>query len=100
MSAFTRKNVLVCTATFKANDGSTDQPTAAYAVIYYKDQAGLAHTTTVTLSHNSSAGTWTGTWDSSAAGDDTPDWMVYGTGTLQASTQGSFKITANKANVI
>lgn len=100
MSVFVRKNVLLCTATFRAADGSATQPSAAYAVIAYRDQADNEHTETITLSYNSTAGTWTGSWDSSAAGDDTPRWMVYGTGPLQASTEGAFKIAANKANTI
>lgn len=100
MSVFTRKNVLMVTAVFTAADGSATQPSAAYADIAYNDLGGLAHTATISLNYLSSSNEWVGLWDSSAAGNCTPNWVVYGTGPLQAAAQGAFQIIANTANVV
>lgn len=100
MALFVRKNVLVCTVTFTALDGTVTQPSAANLVLSYQNQQCLPQSTTIALLYNSIIGAWVGEWDSSAAGRGTVFWMAYGYGVLQASEEGSFEIAANAANTI
>jgi|WetSurMetagenome_2_1015567.scaffolds.fasta_scaffold289393_1 hypothetical protein len=100
MSIFVRKNVVTISTTFVASDGSTTQPSAANCVLTYKDLSGVGQQTTIPMSYNTISGAWVATWDTSAAGEGLVHWMVYGYGTLQASTQGSFEICANAANTV
>ena len=98
MAVFTRKNIVTFSFVFTANDGTLTQPSGARVNITYRDLAGANHNETVELTSNN--GAWTGTWDSSASGDGTVHWMVYGYGTLQAATQGEFEVSANPANTL
>lgn len=98
MTILVRKNILTFSLVFKASDGSAAQPTAAQAVLVYKNLAGVGHQDTINLVN--SAGAWTGTWDTSASGEGTVFWMAYGYGTLQAAAQGSFEVCANPANTV
>ena len=106
-----RKNTVVISTTFAAADGSTTQPSAANAVLSYYTPAQVASlaagatgvtmtTSTIALTYNAATNQWSGTWDSSAAGDGTVFWMVYGYGTLQAADEGCFVIEANSANTV
>lgn len=99
MAVFVRKNLLICTATFSdpANDGA--QPSSVTAYLTFTNRSGVQETDQVSLSFSSATQEWSGEWDSSAAQNSNVDWMVYGSGTLQASAQGSFQIVANTANV-
>jgi siroheme synthase len=100
MSAFVRKNALVVKAAFLADDGSTDQPSAAYCVLNYKSLSGNVQTATITMNYDSGSNTWSALWDSNVAGRGTVSWVVYGTGPLQAAVEGCFEILANVANTI
>lgn len=100
MPLFVRKNIVTFTVTFAASDGTATQPSAASAMLSYKDLAGSQHNASIPLVYSSATNTWSGTWDSSAAGEGTVEWMIYGYGTLQAADQGSFAISANAANTV
>jgi hypothetical protein len=104
MSSFVRKNLLVATATFTAADGSETQPASATLVLNFNSMSGVAQTVSVPLGFNAGdddvLGTWTGTWDSSAAQQGNVSWMIYGDGSLQAAAQGQFQIVANSANTV
>ena len=95
-----RKNTVAISTSFAAADGSATQPSAASCVLSFNNQAGVATTATIALTYNATTKLWTGTWDSSAAGDGTVFWMVYGYGTLQAADEGCFVIEANAANTV
>lgn len=110
---FTRKNLLVVTASFVAANGSGTQPTEAIAVVNYSDRitkkrtvanVGLAFNATLTTTDCDGnpvvqTNVWTGSWDSSAAADGVVEWLVYGDGALQAASQGRFNLLANLANI-
>jgi hypothetical protein len=98
MPSFVRKNVVTLSTVFVAADGSATQPSEANAVITYNDQGGAAHQVSIGLTYNAVTGAWVGTWDTSASGEGTVDWMIYGFGTLQAAAQGCFEVYANQAN--
>jgi hypothetical protein len=98
-SVFIRKNMLVLTVVFTADDGSLTQPSAANVSLNYPDQNGARHTLNALMDYNSVTSVWEYEWDSSAAGNGTVEWSAWGYGQLQAATQGSFEITANRANV-
>ena len=100
MTTFIRKNIVVCTVTFTAVNGSPTQPSAATLVLTYKNQIGAMLTTSLSMMYNNTAGAWVAEWDSSAAGRGTVFWMAYGYGQLQAATEGQFDIEANSANTI
>ena len=100
MAAFVRKNALVVTATFAADDGTTTQPSAVFCYINYKNLSGNVQTATITLTYNEVTNVWTGLWDSNVAGRGPVSWVVYGTGPLQAAMEGCFEILANIANTI
>lgn len=98
--AFVRKNIIVCTVTFTAADGTTTQPSAANLVLNYCNPQGAPQNATLTMSYNSTLGAWQAEWDSSASGNGPVFWMAYGYGLLQAAAEGSFDIAANAANVV
>ena len=100
MTIIVRKNIATITAAFAASDGTTTQPSSATAILTYKDQTGASHTDTISLTYNTIPNTWTGTWDTSASGEGTVFWMVYGYGTLQAADEGCFEVEANPANTV
>lgn len=99
MPTFIRKNEIVCTGTFTATDGSGAVPTNAEAILYYKNISGAMETDQVTLTANAK-GVWSGMWDSSNAQDGPVDWMIHCWGGLQAASEGTFFIRANKANTV
>lgn len=98
MPSFVRKNIAVCTVTFTATDGTLTQPSAANLVLNYFDQVGDPHQVTVAMTQATLTSPWVGEWDTSASGDGTVFWMVYGFGSLQAADEGSFQVRANAAN--
>ena len=98
MAIFIRKNIVTFSFVFTANDGSFTQPSGVKVHLKYKDLSCIDHEETIDLSQSGSA--WIGAWDSSASGDNTVHWMVYGYGTLQAAAQGEFVVSANPANDI
>ncbi len=100
MPAFVRKNLIVATAAFTAADGSSTQPSTVELVVNYNDISGVSQTTSVSMTFNSMTDDWVGTWDTSAAKGGTVEWLIYGTGSLQAAAQGSFLIQANTANTV
>lgn len=100
MVAFVRKNIVVCTVTFTATDGTVTQPSAANLVLSYKNQAGAVQSSNLPMAYSPITGAWSVDWDSSATGNGTVFWMAYGYGLLQASAEGSFDVQANAANTI
>lgn len=98
MAVFVRKNALIFTVAFTAADGSSTQPTTAYAVLKFKNLSGAQTQVSISLTYNTTNNNWTGAWDSSAAQQGNVDWVVYGAGNLEAAAQGQFQITANSAN--
>lgn len=98
MPVYVRKNILTFSLVFKAADGTATQPSAARAILTYKDRSGAGHQDSIDLTN--SAGAWTGAWDTSASGEGTVHWMAYGYGTLRAAAQGSFEVSANPANTV
>lgn len=98
MPEFVRKNLVVCTVTFTAADGTTTQPSSANLVLNYYDQTGAQHQVSVPMTYENLLNMWTAAWDSSASGEGTVFWLAYGIGTLQAAAQGSFQVYANAAN--
>jgi hypothetical protein len=99
MPAFVRKNMLVVQAGFVAADGSNTQPTNVVATVAYTNTAGAAATANFPLAYNSDDNLWTGEWDTSVVQAGEVDWMVFGSGAIQAAAQGSLEILANQANV-
>ena len=99
MQQFVRKSIIQCTATFTPLSGGS-QPSTAFCTLAYQTLTGANATATVALSYNSGPGTWTGTWDSTPAGQCIVNWVAYGSGGVQGSTQGQFQILANAANTI
>lgn len=97
MSRFVRGNEVVCSGTFTPAFG-TAQPSAAEAVLTYKDTSGDDQTSTITLTKGTD-NVWSGTWDSNLAGCGTVEWVIRCSGGLQAATQGTFVIVANTANL-
>lgn len=100
MTLFVRKNIVVCTVTFTAADGTVTQPSAANLVLSYKNAACAVQSANLPMTYNPVTGAWVAEWDSSAAGPGTVFWMAYGYGQLQASAEGSFDVQANAANVV
>jgi hypothetical protein len=100
MVAFVRKNIVVCTVTFTALDGTMLQPSSANLVLSYKNQAGAVQSANLPMIYNSVTGAWSVNWYSSATGCGTVFWMAYGYGLLQAAAEGSFDVQANAANTI
>ncbi len=98
MPSFVRGNALVISATFTPTTG-TDQPTSALARLQFVDLNGVKQNVSVPMTEGDD-NLWTGTWDTSAAGDGTVSWVVYGTGSLEAAAQGQFQIEANAANTL
>jgi hypothetical protein len=98
MTVFIRKNLLVATATFVAADGTNTQPSTATLALNYNDISGVTQNVQVPMTFNSVSDDWIGTWDTSNAKYGNVDWMIFGVGSLQAATQGSIQIEANKAN--
>lgn len=99
MAAFVRKNAITISATFTAANGDDNlQPSAAYVELVFQDLSGSTQRVSLTMSESS--GVWSATWDSSAAGPGTVQWVAYGTGTLEAAQQGQFEILANAANTV
>jgi hypothetical protein len=98
MARFTRQNELVCTGVFAPVDGSSAAPSAAEAVLVYVDQSGTQVTAHVAMSVGAD-GVWSGVWDSSAAGEGYVEWTIRCWGGLVAAMDGSFYISANKANL-
>ena len=88
MPSFVRKNVVTFSTVFTAADGTATQPAAANVVVSYVDEGGSGHQDTLEMTYNAPIGNWTATWDTSASGDGSVSWMVYGYGTLQGATQG------------
>lgn len=97
MAIFVRKNILVATAMFTANDGTATQPSSASLVVSYTAPVGPAQQT-IAMTYDAVSKKWMGEWDSSEAVEGPVEWMIYGVGALQAAAQGRFQVTANKAN--
>ena len=95
MAKFVRGNAIVCQATFAATDGSGATPSAAQALLTYTTVAGAQATDTVPMTL--SAGKWSGSWDSTVAQACNVDWVIKSSGGLQAATQGTFELIANRA---
>jgi len=100
MPAFVRKNAIVLTASFTADDGTATQPSAVIGRLNYKDLSGSPAVADLTFTYDPTSNTWNAIWDSNVAGRGTVTWVVYGTGTLQAAMEGCFDILANSANTI
>lgn len=98
MTVFVRKNLLICSVTFAAADGSTTQPLNAELVVNYTNMAGVQETDTVPMSNT--AGTWTASWDTSFCSGGRVDWMVHCWNGLVAADQGSIEVVANGANTV
>lgn len=99
MPVFIRKNLLTISAVFAANDGTDTQPTSVVAYVNYNNRSGQRVTDQITCSYDSTSKEWSGHWDSSNAEQGNVEWMIYGSGALQAAQQGSFQVLANLANV-
>lgn len=106
-----RKNTVVFSTSFVASNGSTTQPSAANCELSFYTPVQVASlaagatnviptTVAIAMMYNATNGLWVCTWDSSAAGDGTVEWMIYGYGTLQAASEGCFVIEANAANTV
>lgn len=95
--SFVRKNLLVLTVTVTPATGSS-QPNTVQAELQFPVLDGTRSTALISLSL--SDGVWTGTWDSSAAGQGTVYWVAYASGVVQAAAQGQFEICANAANTV
>jgi hypothetical protein len=100
MARFVRKNEIVCTGTFTATDGSGAVPLNAEAVLTYTNVSGATETDQIELAQNTVTGVWSGVWDSSNAQEGVVEWMIHCWNGLQAASQGSFYIVANKANTV
>ena len=100
MTVIVRKNAVIFTASFAAADGTTTQPVSAYTELRFKNTSGATTQVSISLTYDSVSNTWSGVWDSSAAAQGLVEWVVYGSGILEAATQGSFQIAANAANNI
>ena len=98
MADFIRKNLLVCTVTFMDEDGTSIQPSAAVLFVNYRNMLGVQANDTVTMNYDDVTNSWSATWDSSRCTHGNVEWMVFGSGALQAATQGQFQIAANAAN--
>lgn len=94
---FIRKSLLEITATITPASGSS-QPSTVRVQLQFPTLSGTLSTASVSLTNSN--GTWTGTWDSSAAGQGTVYWAAYTEGAVQAATQGQFEISANAANTV
>ena len=99
MAVFVRKNLLICTAVFSDPALDGDQPSSVTATLTFTNNSAVQETDHVTLTYDSATKQWSGSWDSSVCQGGNVDWVIFGTGGLQASSQGSFQITANTANV-
>lgn len=99
MPTFVRKNELVISGTFEVEDSPTTQPSTATAVISYKTGSGATASATISLSKDAN-NVWSGAWDSSAAGEGRVDWVVYCSGGVIAAAEGTFMISANRANTV
>jgi hypothetical protein len=99
MEAIVRKNEVVFTGTFTAQDGSTTQPTSAEVVCTYTNLSGGTSTDVTALSYNLTTNTWAGTWDSSNAAAGIVEYTVYGYGSLIAALDGRLRVTANASNL-
>lgn len=98
MSIFVRKNLLEAVATFTAADGSNTQPSAVTLVVNYNNISGVQTQSQVSLTFNATTDDWIGAWDTSVVKSGNVDWVIFGSGSLQAAAQGSFQIEANRAN--
>lgn len=99
MQKFVRGNQIVCSGKFTPVSGSAET-TEAEAVIVYTDDAGNEQTETITLTDDGD-GNWTGTFDSSLCKEMTDqeiDWVIRSTEGIIATSQGTFRILANRAN--
>lgn len=99
MTTIIRKNLIKASVVFTADDGSTTQPSAASISINYPGPLGNRITFQDIMSYNSITGAWEYEWDTSAVSHGTIEWAAWGYGTLQAATEGTFDIAANKANI-
>jgi hypothetical protein len=72
----------------------------ANVVLTFNSPTGQGTSVTIAMTYNSTTGVWACDWDSSAAGQGTVFWMVWGYGALQAADEGCFQIEANSANVV
>lgn len=97
MPRFIRGNEIVCSGTFTPVTG-TAQPSSAEAVLVYTDPDGDAATSTITLTKDADD-VWSGVWDSNLSGCGAVQWVIRGSGGVQAATQGTFTIAANEANL-
>jgi type II secretory pathway pseudopilin PulG len=100
MATIVRRNAVIFNATFTASDGSATQPTTVKVNLNYPNSAGVTTVANFALTYSSTTGAWSGAWDSSVASAGTVNWVIYGTGALEASTQGQFQLVANSANNI
>ncbi|MDR3427809.1 hypothetical protein [Silvimonas sp.] len=99
MDVVIRKNEVVFTGAFVAQNGSTTQPTSAEVVCTYLNRSGGTSTDVVALTYSSVTNTWSGTWDSSNAAPGVVDYTIYGYGSLIAALDGRFQIKANASNL-
>lgn len=76
------------------------QPTSAVAVLEFPAPSGACVTDQIPMTLGGDGVTWSCQWDSSACGPGTSvvNWVVYGSGVVQAAAQGQFTVLANKVN--
>jgi hypothetical protein len=89
----------------EANETSEDteptstQPTSVTCQLSYTDVHGNAALDSVGMSIDANS-IWSGTWDSTPAGPGRVEWVVFSRGNgVVASTEGSFQLEANSANL-
>ena len=97
MDSFDLKNVMRCSFSFTASDGSNTQPSAAVCTVEYPRPDGTRKKEKVTLTYNSTAGRWSGLWDTSSAAPGRVDWLAECSGSLKGSLKGSFLLESNGA---
>ena len=97
MNQFVRKSRIKFSMKITPLDGGTVVPAAAHLTLAYMNTSGSRRTANIDLVNN--AGSWEAEWDTSDAAPGQVEWMAYCEGLVQAATQGSIHIVANKANM-
>ncbi len=97
MTTYTRGDVVVIPATFKAFDNSTDQPNVVNVYISYTDRSG--NPAAATVGAILGTGVWTAEWDTTPAqANSAVYYTVKGTGPIQGAFDGKFLVEANPSN--
>ena len=96
---FVRKNLLTISGRFWVHDSDAEPSGVICTLRFRSNTTGMPTTATIALTLGIDGHTWSGSWDSSAAGEGRVDWVVYSVGSVVSAAEGFFTIAANKANV-